>query len=173
MPSASNHSGSSSNLSQSSDVSADDLMKNLMQMRRKQRIKLSGTNTPDSTENSFNSTPIQSSGSNNLKELSAQLKCKQNQYLLKSVPIRYRKLTVEYYYYIVSELELKQLLERFRNASDEDGLLDKKHFFSIAKNTLVRKFDSTSLPAFHRIYEAFDLDGYVLNQKQNIVAIEQ
>jgi Ca2+-binding EF-hand superfamily protein len=59
----------------------------------------------------------------------------------------------------VSEMELKDLLKDFKAASDEDGLLDKKHFFSIAANKLAKRFDSTSLPAFHRIYEAFDLDG--------------
>lgn len=56
-------------------------------------------------------------------------------------------------------MELKDLLKDFKAASDEDGLLDKKHFFSIAANKLAKRFDSTSLPAFHRIYEAFDLDG--------------
>jgi hypothetical protein len=62
----------------------------------------------------------------------------------------------------VNELELRELLEKFRSASDEEGLLDKKHFFSIAKNSLSKRFDANSLPAFHRIYEAFDLDGYAV-----------
>jgi len=60
----------------------------------------------------------------------------------------------------VGELELKILLEEFRNASNEDGLLDKENFFSVVKSSLSQKFDlQSSMPAFHRIYEAFDLDG--------------
>lgn len=62
---------------------------------------------------------------------------------------------------LVSEIELKELLKDFKTACDGDGLLDKKQFFSIADSTLSKRFDTTSLPAFHRIYEAFDLDGYV------------
>nr|CAG4711234.1 unnamed protein product [Naegleria fowleri] len=61
---------------------------------------------------------------------------------------------------IVSELELKILLEEFRNASNEEGLLEKENFFRVVKTTLSQKFDiQNSMPAFHRIYEAFDLDG--------------
>ncbi|KAG2378642.1 hypothetical protein C9374_008281 [Naegleria lovaniensis] len=60
----------------------------------------------------------------------------------------------------MSELELKILLEEFRNASNEEGLLEKENFFRVVKTTLSQKFDiQNSMPAFHRIYEAFDLDG--------------
>nr|AAS46034.1 differentiation-specific calcium binding protein 1 [Naegleria gruberi] len=60
----------------------------------------------------------------------------------------------------MGEIELKILLEEFRNASNEEGLLEKENFFDVIKNTLSQKFDiQNSMPAFHRIYEAFDLDG--------------
>jgi len=114
------------------EPSSDDLMKDLMQIRKRQKIRLSihGHDLNDSKPVSSTSS---SSPSSSLKDLSGQLK--------------------------LSEIELKELLKDFKTACDGDGLLDKKQFFSIADSTLSKRFDTTSLPAFHRIYEAFDLDG--------------
>ncbi len=60
----------------------------------------------------------------------------------------------------MSEVELRTLLEQFK-LSSEDGLVDKSNFDQVVRSSLSKRFDHTVFPAFHRIYEAFDLDGYV------------
>ncbi|KAL9657264.1 hypothetical protein ABK040_011485 [Willaertia magna] len=112
------------------EKSSDELLMEMQASKKKNRAKLSVYGATDDDILSSHSTESKASG---LKDLTQHLK--------------------------MDEVELKLLLEEFKKASDENGLLDKDHFFRVAMNTLVHKFDHNALPAFHRIYEAFDLDG--------------
>ncbi|KAL0488014.1 hypothetical protein AKO1_008878, partial [Acrasis kona] len=59
----------------------------------------------------------------------------------------------------VSEVELRNLLNQFKVVSDDEGLLDRANFDMVVRNSITKRFDSSIVPAFHRIYEAFDMDG--------------
>ncbi|KAL9653665.1 hypothetical protein ABK040_009141 [Willaertia magna] len=58
----------------------------------------------------------------------------------------------------VDELELKLLLEEFKKVCGEDGTIQRKNFDVVIAKTLEKKFDQRLLPAFHRIFDAFDAD---------------
>jgi hypothetical protein len=137
------HSSTASNLTPGSpdnDTSSDQLLKNLQAIKRQQKLRSSPRiDLPEGEEiYAFHSEEILYNGSNSplsptLQQLNAQLK--------------------------LSEVELRSLLEQFRAVSDENGLVDKQNFENVVRRSLAKRFDNSIFPAFHRIYEAFDLDG--------------
>lgn len=62
----------------------------------------------------------------------------------------------------MSETEFNELVAQFKLLCKDDSGLDKKQFAQIISEVFASRLDENTIPAFYRIYETFDADGFVV-----------